>query len=62
MIIPAREFRQMKVWPCGGSLINSLGGTSSTVAITPTSDLNNQLQNDPRKLFTITGRTLERIL
>ena len=45
-------------WPCGGSLINSLGGTSSTIAITPTSDLNNQFQNDPRKLFTITGRTL----
>ena len=39
-------------------MINSLGGTSSTIAITPTSDLNNQFQNDPRKLFTITGRTL----
>lgn len=45
-------------WPCGGSLINSLGGTSSTIAITPTNDLNNQFQNDPRKLFTITGRTI----
>ena len=45
-------------WPCGGSLINSLGGTASTIAITPTSDLDNQFQNDPRRLFTITGRTI----
>lgn len=45
-------------WKCGGSLINSLGGTSSIIAITPTSNLNSDFENDPRKLFTITGRTI----
>lgn len=39
-------------------MINSLGGTASTIAITPTSNLENEFQNDPRKLFTITGRTI----
>lgn len=45
-------------WPCAGSIINAIGGTSSIIAITPTADLSSQFQNDPRALFTYTGRSL----
>jgi hypothetical protein len=45
-------------WQCAGSIINAIGGTASTIAITPTSDLSAQFQNDPRALFTYTGRSL----
>ncbi len=45
-------------WPCAGSVINAIGGTSSIIAITPTSDLTSQFANDPRSLFTYTGRSL----
>lgn len=43
-------------WLCAGSFINSLGGTASDIAVTPTSDLSDQFLNDPRKVFSITGR------
>ncbi|MDR0543329.1 MAG: RagB/SusD family nutrient uptake outer membrane protein [Dysgonamonadaceae bacterium] len=45
-------------WPCAGSIINAIGGTASIIAVTPTSDLTAQFQNDPRGLFTYTGRSL----
>lgn len=45
-------------WPCGGSVLNQIGGSSSTIAITPTNDLTRQFQNDPRSLFSYTGRSI----
>lgn len=45
-------------WPCGGSVMNRIGGSSSIISITPTSDLTSLFQNDPRSLFTYTGRSL----
>ncbi|MGN0231171.1 MAG: RagB/SusD family nutrient uptake outer membrane protein, partial [Muribaculaceae bacterium] len=47
-------------WPCYGSMMNRLGGTASTITVTPTSDLNNEFQNDPRQMYTITGRSINR--
>ncbi len=45
-------------WPCAGSIINAIGGSSTIIAVTPTSDLTSQFSNDPRSLFTYTGRSL----
>ena len=47
-------------WPTAGSLINAIGGTASSIAVTPTSDLTSNFQNDPRALFTYTGRSINK--
>jgi hypothetical protein len=45
-------------WPVYGSVMNRYGGTAAEIAITPTSDLGNAYYNDPRRLYTMTGRTI----
>ncbi|MEA4937580.1 MAG: RagB/SusD family nutrient uptake outer membrane protein [Paludibacter sp.] len=45
-------------WPVYGSVMNRYGGTASEIAITPTNDLSNAYYNDPRKLYTMTGRSI----
>lgn len=47
-------------WPVYGSIMNRYGETASEIAITPTNDLGNAYYNDPRKLFTMTGRSINK--